>query len=235
VLYLQLMKSTLLLPTPKPLELPPDGSKLKDLQLVTQPGRAGETIWLAFTSRQALHLWREQFPDAYVAIQGSQVFALAVQNNVDQLVINPAGPVGGYVTRIELQMLAEGTIPMEGGEKVNTVLARANTHLQIGPVAQGLAPGLLDHFKGHLEKEARVEAAYLASVMLGGGLPHLLLGICFKKLPDEKSIQGLMAEIGKDVGKYLGKGEFVDMVPLDEGHEWYDYLQEKGTQVYRRG
>src|SRR5580693_9909372 len=83
VLYAELLKSSLLLPTPSPLESTSHETPLKELQLVTQPGPKDELIWIAFTSKTALHQWRDHFEDAYVAIVGAQLFPLAVQNRVE--------------------------------------------------------------------------------------------------------------------------------------------------------
>ncbi len=121
VLYAELLKSTLLLPTPSPLESSTFETSLKEIQLVTQPGPKNELVWIAFTSKEALRQWRPQFEDAYVAIQGTLLFALAVQNRVENILINLAGPVSGKITGMELQMLAEGILPRdEDGNTKNT-------------------------------------------------------------------------------------------------------------------
>jgi hypothetical protein len=109
LLYAELLKSTLLLPTPSPLESNSPEKPLKELQLVTQPGPRNELIWIAFTSKAALYQWREHFEEAYVAIQGTELFALAVRNRVESILVNPAGPIGGKITEGELKILATGT------------------------------------------------------------------------------------------------------------------------------
>lgn len=109
LLYAELLKSILLLPTPSPLEASSQVMSLKEIQLVTLPGPKNELVWIAFTSKVASRQWRNQFEDAYVAIQGTALFALAVQNRVQSILINPAGPIGGKITEMELKMLAEGS------------------------------------------------------------------------------------------------------------------------------
>ncbi len=116
-LYAELLESTLLLPTPSPLESSSLETSLKEIQLVTQPGPRNELVWIAFTSKDALHRWRDRFEEAYVAIQGSPLFALAVQNRVESMLINPAGPVAGKITGMELRMLAQGAFPKTGEGK----------------------------------------------------------------------------------------------------------------------
>jgi hypothetical protein len=122
-LYAELLKSILLLPTPSPLEASSHVMSLKEIQLVTQPGPKNEVIWIAFTSKASLRKWRHEFEDAYVAIQGAPLFELAVQNRVESILINPAGPIGGKITGIELKMLAEGTIPQDGDSHTKSAKA----------------------------------------------------------------------------------------------------------------
>jgi hypothetical protein len=113
LLYAELLKSTLLLPTPSPLESVSHETPLKELQLVTQPGPKNELVWIAFTNKAALRRWRDHFEEAYVAIEGAPLFILAVQNRVESILINPAGPVGGRITGVELQILAESASGMK--------------------------------------------------------------------------------------------------------------------------
>ncbi len=103
-LYQELLNHVLLLPTPGHLE-ESTHEPLKEIQVVTQPSPEGKLCWLAFTSQEALYKWKHE--NAYVAIQGSQLFELALRNKVDNILMNVAGPIGGLITRIEIQMLAQ--------------------------------------------------------------------------------------------------------------------------------
>ncbi len=232
VLYLELLKGTLLLPLPKELEPSSNGKPLKELQLVTHPGEKGEILWHAFTSRQALHQWRPQFPEAYAAINGQQVFALAVQNKVDQVIINPVGPVGGRITSMELEMLAEGSIPMQGSEKVTTILSRTNTDYRFEtPVLDGNIK-LVSYLKDHLKTGDGILEGFLVRLAIGAGAPHLLLAIGYQLVPPEGMVKPVLEGIGREVGKYLEKGDYLDMIPFDEGNEWAKAIREKGIKIH---
>ncbi|HVZ81807.1 MAG TPA: SseB family protein [bacterium] len=232
VLYLELLKGTLLLPLPRELDPALGGQPLKELQLVTHPSEKGEVLWLAFTSRAALHQWRPQFPEAYVAIQGRQVFALAVQNKVDQIIINPAGPIGGRITRMELGMLAEGTLPIQGGEGVHTVLSRSNTNYRFEAPELGGKQGLVEYLKGHLASGKGIEEAFLVLLAIGDGSPHLLLAIRYPAAPMEGSVRPFLEAIGKGIGRFFEKDDYLDMLPLDGGHEWAEAIREKGVRIF---
>jgi hypothetical protein len=235
VLYLQLLKCTLLVPTPSPLGASTQGAPLKSLQLVTQPGTEGGIVWLVFTSRTALRQWRPGFEDAYVAMRGDQLFSLAVQNRVEEILVNPAGPIGGKITRMELEMLAEGTLPQEGGGKTHTVRAREQTPIRIGTPAQPLKQDLVDHLRQHLKSRPDVLAGYVAAMVIGEGKAHLILGIQFAAIPDHKEVKPLMDAIGGGIPALLSTGEYLDMVPFDEKHEWFGALRQFGILVYQQG
>jgi len=91
----------------------PDGKPTptpSSVQLLSQRGPKGELIWMAFTDEKALSQWRSA-GSHYLVLPGTQLFHMAVENQVDSVLVNCAGPVGGQVSKAEIQMLAEGKIP----------------------------------------------------------------------------------------------------------------------------
>ncbi len=233
VLYSELLKSILLLPTPGPLEASSSGIPLKEVQLVTQPGTQNEVVWIVFTNRTALQQWRHHHEDAYIAIQGSSLFALAVQNRVESILINPAGPIGGKITRMELQMLAEGTFPGMGDGKTHTIGTKEQTSIRMGTPVEPLKPGLAEYLHNHLVKNEEVLAGYVAAMIIGRGKAHLILGIEFVLVP-HKNAKPIMDAIALDIHALLGDGEYLDMVPFDINHEWNESLKKFGILVYRK-
>jgi hypothetical protein len=207
---------------------------LKELQLVTQPGPRNELIWIAFTTKAALHQWRDHFEDAYVAIEGAQLFSLAVQNRVESILINPAGPVGGKITGMELQMLAEGTFPQEGDGKTHTVRAKENSAVRMGTPAEPLKVELIQYLRNKLGKDDEVLAGYVAAMAIGSGTAHLVLGIEFTSEPPPETAKPIMDAIGSGIQPFLGQGEYFDMIPFDAKHEWNEGLKKFGVVVYRR-
>lgn len=234
ILYHELLKSTLLLPTPSWLENQAEAKPLKEIQLVTQPGPKGELTWLAFTGRHTLELWKGVQDSPYVALRGKELFALAAQNRVDQILMNPAGPVGGRITRMELEMLAEGTFPTEGGRQTHSVQAREQTPIRIGKPAHDPNPELVEYLRENLSQNTEVTAGYLVAMVIGGGLPHLVLGIQFESVPHRESVKPLMEALGGGARTYLKKDEFLDMVPFDAKHEWFAAIQNYGVAVYKK-
>ncbi len=234
ILYRELLKSTLLLPTPVWPESTSAERPLQKLQVVTVPGSTGEAAWLAFTSREALCLWKGVGDCPYVAVEGGPLFTLAVQNRVDHILVNPCGPVGGKITRVELEMLAEGTFPAEGGSQTHGVQAREQTRIRIGKPAHDPDPELVEYLREKLSQSTQVTAGYLVAMAIGGGLPHLVLGIQFEAVPRREEVKPVMEILGGGVRAYLKKDEFLDMVPLDPKHEWFETIQNYGVAVYKK-
>jgi hypothetical protein len=234
VLYAELLKSTLLLPTPSPLEASSQGASLKEIQLVTQPGPQNELVWIAFTNKAALRQWRPQLEEAYVAIRGIELFALAVQNRVESMLINPAGPIGGKITGMELQMLAEGTFPQEGDGKTHTVGTKEQASVRIGTPAVPLKAELVEYLQDQLGKNGDVLAGYVAAMVIGSGAAHLVLGIEFASGSTPEKAKPIMDSIGVGIHSFLGNGEYLDMIVFDAKHEWNESIKKLGIVVYRR-
>ncbi len=234
ILYRELLKSTLLLPTPSWPQEFAGGSPLKEFQVVTVPGPSGELVWLAFSSHEALRLWKGVEDSPYVAVRGGPLFTLAVQNRLDHLLINPCGPVGGKITRVELEMLAEGTFPAKGGSQTHGVQARGQTRIRIGKPARDPDPEFVEYLREKLSQSAEVTGGYLVAMVIGGGLPHLVLGIQFEAVPHREAVKPLMEILGGGARTYLQKDEFLDMVSFDSEHEWSGAIQNYGVEVYKK-
>ena len=234
VLYSELLKSTLLLPTPSPLEALPDEAALKEIQVVTQKGPKNELVWIAFTSKTALTKWRIQSEDSYIAIQGIHLFNLAIQNQVEAILINPAGPIGGKITRMELNMLAEGAFPQGGDGLTHQVRPSEGAPVLIGSPPRFLPPNLEEFFWERLSKENLVLAGYVASIKIGKGNSHLVLAIEYGSVPQPESNRALLDTIGAEIKKRIGPEEYIDMVSFDQKHEWCNAIRRHGVVIYKR-
>jgi SseB protein N-terminal domain/SseB protein C-terminal domain len=231
VLYQELLKGTLLLPTPGPAHLPPGGAPLKEVQVVTRPGAPGETVWIAFTGLEPLRLWWGQPGSPHLAVKGEELFPLALRNRVDTLLINPAGPIGGRLTRMEIQMLAERTIPMEDGGGLQGLQAGAGSEIRIGPPSRLPEAALVDYLRAEMGRNRLVRAGYLAAIEIGSGAPHWLLALQFEPAQAPQEAKAFLEGIGSGASAFLKHGEFMDLVPLEEGHEWLETVRKCGIPV----
>ncbi len=104
-LYAALLESTLILPTAESF-----GASDAPLRLLAGENQGGETVLLAFTDEEAVLKWKADGAD-YVALRAPALFALAARQQAAEVVINPAGPVGGRVLSHEFAPLAQGQHP----------------------------------------------------------------------------------------------------------------------------
>jgi hypothetical protein len=71
----------------------------------------GEMVMGVFTDPPALKRWAPGAAE-FLAIAAWKLFDIMLQNGFAEIVINPAGPVSGKLTRAEVERLMRGEIPL---------------------------------------------------------------------------------------------------------------------------
>jgi hypothetical protein len=110
--YRALMQSTLMLPVTESV-VDQLASKVglsfeeSTLRLITRQNESGDLLLLAFTDQDAMAAWRSDV-NRYIALEGQELFSLALQNEVSEIIVNLAGPVSKRITRYEIIALALG-------------------------------------------------------------------------------------------------------------------------------
>jgi hypothetical protein len=84
----------------------------RPLTITATQNEAGERVLVAFTDPCALKRWAGN-PPAFAAMTASKLFELVLGNDFVQVAINPAGPIGWRLSRGEVELLAQGIIPIE--------------------------------------------------------------------------------------------------------------------------
>jgi len=220
-LYQELLKSTLLIPIEGELEGHEPGrwvtlSEGMDVAFVTARDSEGQVAFMAFTDPGTLRSWRPE-GSRYVALGGPDLFALALNNDAAAILVNPAGPVGGEITRREIQMLAEGAVP--DPETMDSSTAQVSmpqgTNLMIGAPAVPPAHELVDRLMGILDEQPEVSEAYIFQTVMGQGVPHLVIGIKLDGAVVTHRIDEIAQTIMDRIQPSLSPGEFVDLMILD--------------------
>jgi len=75
------------------------------IRFIATTGPDEKPAMLAFTSEAALLAWRP-VGCRYTVLSAIDVFGLAAQSGMSTVVINPRGPVGGFLTRPEFLPLS---------------------------------------------------------------------------------------------------------------------------------
>jgi SseB protein N-terminal domain len=84
----------------------------RPLTITASKNEAGERVLVAFTDPCALKRWATD-PPAFLALAAAELFELVLENDFVQVLINPAGPAGGQLSRGDVEQLARGIIPVE--------------------------------------------------------------------------------------------------------------------------
>lgn len=90
--------------------LPSSGAGEGTSQITATQNEAGEMVLAAFSDPVALRRW-EPDTNSMLVMPSQKLFELAVENGFDEILINPAGPAGGKLTKPEFARLAQGVIP----------------------------------------------------------------------------------------------------------------------------
>lgn len=90
--------------------LPSSGSDESTSQITATQNEDGEMVLAAFSDPVALRRW-EAKPKSMLVMPAQQLFQMAIENDFAEILINPAGPVGGKLMKHEFTRLAQGVIP----------------------------------------------------------------------------------------------------------------------------
>jgi hypothetical protein len=102
-LYRILMRLSYCIPLSSPAE--PGNSQ----PLTVTKNENGEVVLPAFSDPNALHRWVH--PPSMLVMTADKLFETAIANDFAEILINPAGPAGGKLTREEYTALSRGIIP----------------------------------------------------------------------------------------------------------------------------
>ncbi len=218
--YRALMKSTLMLPVTESV-MDKVASEVgltfeeSTLRLITRQDESGELLLLAFTDQDAMATWRPEV-NRYIALEGQELFSLALQNQVSEIIVNPAGPVSKRLTRYEIIALALGKILFNRDDtKVKKV--RSDPALLIDSPAPRPPRQWITKLKDLLRGHPQISTAYLFDLSVENQPSRLILGIRLAEGVDETVGEVLTQVISKDIQQTLGERLGLDLMILSPG------------------
>ena len=137
---------------------------------------------------------------------------MALQQDLTSVVINAKGPTGGEVTRRELAILAQGAIPDQEGQ----ITFNQDAPALISQPAVKPSADLMGRMRDALSRNPWVKAGYLVQMAIGGGEPHLVLGVLFSRLPEQAAVGSFMQNLGAAVQPGLAEGQGMDFMVLGD-------------------
>jgi hypothetical protein len=205
-LYKLLLEGTLILATPH--EDPTNRSRTSDgsLQIgfIATSDANGKPAMLAFTSEAALLAWRPA-GCTYTSLAARDVFRMALQKEMETIVVNPNGPSGGYLTRLEFTTLAEGLFPDSPSQNVPSggIAIASPSPL---PPEEWLAS-----LRRHARAMTSIRGLYLVNASINGGPHHYLMGI---DLASGAKPDDAIPPFLESIRPTIESGAYVDFVPL---------------------
>lgn len=181
-LFELLLGATLLAATADP---SPSGAEQR---LATLAGENGATLPV-FTRPDALLAWR---PSGYtpVAVTGRALFELAAHDKTARIEVNPASVPRGWISRTEIEALAQGRLPLGPTEEV-----APPPELNVGPPAVRPPDALIEAVRRALEAQPHAVAGWLFATVQGDGPPQLMVGVQLARALDQTATQETMQGI----------------------------------------
>jgi hypothetical protein len=218
-LYEVLSKSTFLVPTAAHPQSLQTGNQILQqdtpVQLVTTQNAQGKPSFLVFTDEKSLLTWKPQ-GSAYVAMEASNFFPIALENNVASILVNPAGPIGGEITRQEIEFLAEkGMLLSKGDSGGDSIQLSQGNKIFVRALPKVPPEKMVFEIHNTLVNLPTAAAAYLFQMAIEGGKPHLALGLTFSPPPSKPLVQKLFQNLGEKIHPFLKKDTYIDFLILE--------------------
>lgn len=226
--YTALLGSTLLLPADAEAVggVHADGLRL----FTTPPADDGSWKLLAFTDEEAAMAWRPEGARP-TSMSARKLFALAVASPTSAIVLNPAGPAGGELTRREFATLAEGSIP-GGSDAIEELTLQAGAEVVVAAPERPPGEAFLGVLRMALGDSQRVRSAWLADVAFEAGELHPAIGVVVDGEPGGEELRAVFDAVMTRVQPLLGHGRYLDFVVVDD--VWGPLFEAAGPPVYER-
>lgn len=144
-----------------------------------------------FTGTDALLRFRPEGA-TYAVLPGADLFQLVASSTIDRLALDAGSPTGGYVTRVEIEALAQGVMP---GERSDVVAA--DTEIRIGLPAEPPSIEVLDAVRAAAHDTPGVDRAWLTMIQHGNSTPTVVIAVEIGDPDADVVIQQLVARLGR--------------------------------------
>ena len=215
VLYQALLNSLLIVPTPDPPEDSPEQvlDDTDELAFLTFEDDAGDTVLIAFADENAALKWeREGF--SYIGLQGPDLLLIAMENEVGELVLNPAGPHTLLMQRDEIAALAQGQMP--NSPIAPGRAAAAGMTVLIGPPDEMPPESWQSALREVLQHYPSVETAYFFQLHVPPAGARHVIGLVLYEGMARAAQDALVETILAEVETLLPADQELDFVILDE-------------------
>jgi hypothetical protein len=215
ILYQTLRNSLLIVPTPDPPEDEPQPvlDDTDELTFLTFEDDAGGTVLIAFASESAALNWEPEGL-SYVGLQAADLLLIAMENEVAELVLNPAGPHTLLLQRDEISTLAQGDIPASIPSSARA--ATAGMTVLIGPPEEIPPESWQRALRDVLRHYPSIELAYFFLLHIPPAGARHVIGLVLYEGMSREAQDALVGAILEEVEALLPEDQELDFVILDE-------------------
>lgn len=146
------------------------------------PDHDGRKTTPAFTDLEALQNWDPNTPS--IIIPSKPYFQMIRDTDFEQIAINPYDPIrkmlrsGGFITRKELEALADGLVPVSSPDsRLVKLEIEKGQQVLIGQPADPPSPEILQKLMDAARTVPDVEALYLAQIGFPDGELQIIIGV----------------------------------------------------------
>lgn len=239
-LYEALLASTLIIPTPelpKGFQSPGQTLSYPNTRIdMIGLNKNGQKVTPAFTDEEALRTWDPNTPS--LGLKSQALFQMVMGTDIQGVIINPFDPIrkmirpGGFVTRSELEFLAQGLVPSRFGSSGFQVQLKAGQSIAIGLPAVRPGPDIEEALRSAAMGNPVITELWLFQMANPEGGSHTAVGIQIDKIIPRDREGELVAKLIEAIRPILKQGQSLDFLFL-RGKLGQD-VKALGASIFRR-
>jgi hypothetical protein len=226
-LYGALLAGELSIPLPEPL---PEGEWLaEDLDTleVVLVGSADEPVLPVFTSEEQLLEWRPE-GGGYATLESRVVFQMAAENGFAAVAVNPGSPHHGYLLPAEIEVLARGRLPGDGGESMPEG-TRLSVYVPADPLSEDVRAVVCEA----VAAEPKATGAFAFAFRQEGGPQEHAIAVAFAPGTAESAVDEALRAIVQRAGDASASAR--ELLFVRAGDDLQEVArQEPGAVVFER-
>jgi hypothetical protein len=208
----KLLGSQLLLPAPDD-DGADDDELHEDIPLLTFENDAGASVLVAFTDEDAALAWAPDDTE-FVVLRGLDLLLIALQNRIDELVLNPGSVHTRRIRRETIEAIAlQGDLDQPGSEWQRP---SEGTTVLIAPPDETPPDGWWRTMKETLGHYLSIESAFFFQLRMAPQGPRHVIGVALYEGMTLDAQERLMGDLLEELEGMLPQGWTLDLVVLDE-------------------
>ena len=219
-IYKALLKSTFVVP----LASEPKSQQAGELVFLTLNEHGRQTLF-AFTDQHKLVEYCRGGNGA-VELSGLNLCRLGMNLGIDQIVVNPGGPVHFPMLRQEFESVAEGMVPLDDG----SMQSDQHVEIEILPTQAHVISGDRLGVLRRAVSISGVDEVYVVTARISGGGPHLGLAV---SSANPEALERMRISVSQVSARLFGNAESLYLFTLQPDDVTSETMRSLGTLIYK--